>query len=219
MNRIRILLADDHELMRHGLRQLLEKEGDLEVVAEADSGRKALELAHEHAPDVVVMDVTMADLNGIVATERLGAELPEVRVLGLSMHPAVNIVGEMLRAGAAGYLTKNCAAAELVAAIRQVHRGELYLSPEISREEIDPYLDGARTGRTGSRLGQDLSAREKEVLQLVAEGRPTKAIADQLCLSEKTVGAHRQAIMEKLGLHSVAELTKYAIREGLTSLD
>lgn len=219
MTRIRILLADDHELMRHGLRQLLDREDDLEVVAEAESGRQTLDLAHQHLPEVVVMDVTMPDLNGIVATERLRSELPQVRVLGLSMHPAVNIVGEMLRAGAAGYLTKNCAAAELVEAIRRVSRGELYLSPEIPRDELAPYLGDGHPVREGSRLGQLLSRREKEVLQLVAEGQPTKAIADQLCISEKTVGAHRQSIMEKLALHSVAELTKYAVREGLTSLD
>jgi DNA-binding NarL/FixJ family response regulator len=215
MNKITIILADDHELMRNGLRTLLEGEHDLEVVAEARCGREAVELARSHRPRIVVMDVTMPDMSGITATRQISADCPETRVLGLSMHPAGNIVGEMIKAGARGYMTKNCAADELVKAIRQVNQGKIYLSPEIPRSEVESYLDQAdRNGKSTS-----LSQREREVLQLVAEGKPTKAIAEALFISEKTVGAHRQSIMDKLGIRSVAELTKYAVREGLTGLD
>jgi DNA-binding NarL/FixJ family response regulator len=219
MKSITILLADDHELMRNGLRQLLEAEKDLEVVAEASTGMQAVDLVRTHRPDIVVMDVTMPDMTGISATHHIHAEHPDTRVLALSMHPAGNIVGEMIKAGARGYLTKNCAAGELVAAIRQVHQGRIYLSPEIPRAEVEAYLGDDSPVKAAGKEGTPLSQREKEVLQLVAEGKPTKAIAEQLFISEKTVGAHRQSIMDKLGLRSVAELTKYAVRHGLTSLD
>lgn len=219
MNSIKIVLADDHELMRKGLRTLLESEPDFEVVGEACSGREAVELARKHKPQVVVMDVTMPDMSGITATHQITGELPDVKVLGLSMHPAGNIVGEMLKAGAAGYLTKNCAADELANAIRLVSRGKIYLSPEISHCVVQGYLGQDGKKSNGGKAGSALSQREKEVLQLVAEGKPTKAIADELFISEKTVGAHRQNIMAKLGIRSVAELTKYAVREGLTPLD
>jgi DNA-binding NarL/FixJ family response regulator len=219
METITILLADDHELMRNGLRQLLESQPDMEVVAEAPTGRQAVELAEQKRPRIVVMDVTMPDMSGITATGRIVGRLPGVKVLGLSMHPAGNIVGEMLKAGASGYLTKNCAAAELVQAIRLVLRGEVYISPEIPRGEVEIHLGDGRPRKPEGRRGIPLSQREKEVLQLVAEGKPTKAIAEELFISEKTVGAHRQSIMDKLGIRSVAELTKYAVREGLTGLD
>lgn len=219
MKKIKILLVDDHELMRGGLQNLLEKEDDFKVVADASSGRQALLLLNEHSPQVVVMDVTMPDMSGITATIRIKSQFPEVRVLGLSMHPAGNIVGEMLKAGATGYLTKNCAAAELVKAIRLVNRGHLYLSPEISRDMVQDILDLGDQKKSNGKSGVTLSLREREVLQLVAEGKPSKAIASELFISEKTVGAHRQNIMEKLRLRSVAELTKYAIREGLTPLE
>lgn len=219
MKKTRILLADDHELMRKGLRTLLEKENDFEVVAEARSGRQAVELVREHTPHVVVMDVTMPDMSGITATHKIVMEFTEVKVLGLSMHPAEVIVGEMLKAGASGYLTKNCAADDLVKAIRRINNGEIFLSPEISESQIRRYLDqGEKDQEDKASLGP-LSQREREVLQLVAEGKPTKAIAGEMFISEKTVGAHRQNIMNKLGIRSVAELTKFAIREGLTPLD
>ncbi len=219
MVKITILLVDDHELMRNGLRNLLATEVDFEVVAEANSGREAVEMAKKHTPQIVVMDVTMPDMSGITATHQIIKETSSIKVLGLSMHPASNIVGEMMKAGASGYMTKNCAAGELVSAIRLIARGKSYLSPEISESEVRGYL-GTETNRFRTdKAGSVLSHREKEVLQLVAEGKPTKAIADDLFISEKTVGAHRQNIMDKLGIRSVAELTKYAVREGLTPLD
>ncbi len=214
-----ILLADDHELMRKGLRTLLERENDLKIVAEANNGRLALEMVREHQPDIVVMDITMSDMSGIAATAHITRDFPETKVLGLSMHPAGNMVGEMLKAGAAGYLTKNCAAEELVTAIRLVQSGKRYLSPEIPREAIQGYLDHLKDENQETPVISTLSVRETEVLQLVAEGKSTKLIAAELFISEKTVGAHRQSIMNKVGLRSVAELTKFAIREGLTPLD
>ena len=217
--KIKILLVDDHELMRNGLRTLLEREGDMEVVAEAENGRKALEMAEQFKPDVVVMDITMPEMSGIVATTRLCQEYDGIKVLGLSMHPAGNIVGEMLQAGAVGYMTKNCAAGELVTAIRLVQNGKIYMSPEISREAVQGYLKQIKNGPSKTKTIGPLSVRESEVLQLVAEGKSSKIIASELCISEKTVGAHRQNITNKLGIRSVAELTKFAIREGLTPLD
>ena len=157
MNKVRILLADDHELMRKGLRTLLEAEPDFEIVAEAQSGREAVELAREHKPQVVVMDVTMPDMSGITATHQISSEMSEVRVLGLSMHPAGNIVGEMLKAGASGYMTKNCAAEELADAIRQVSQGKTYLSPEISHGVVQGYLGRDETCLAGGKEGVKLS--------------------------------------------------------------
>ena len=191
----------------------------VDSVAEAENGKQAIEMVREFHPDIVVMDITMPDMSGIAATTRIRELFEDTKVLALSMHPAGNIVEEMLKAGAAGYLTKNCAAGELVAAIRIVGKGELYLSPEISSETMEGYLNLESKGSQDSRKIRTLSSREREVLQLVAEGKPTKVIASDLCISEKTVGAHRQNIMNKLGLRSVAELTKFAIREGLTPLD
>lgn len=219
MTPIEILLVDDHELMRSGLRTLLENEDGLHVIAEAASGREAVEMAKERNIDVAVMDVTMPDMSGITATTRIIQENPEIKILGLSMHLAANIIGEMLKAGAHGFLTKNSAADELVKAIRQVNKGHLYLSPEIPRDVVQGFLDKANKDSKAIETASVLSLREREVLQLVAEGKPSKLIAEELFISEKTVGAHRQNIMEKLGLRSVAELTKYAIREGLTPLD
>ena len=217
--KIKIILVDDHEMMRNGLRTLLEREGDFEIVAEADNGRKALEMVERLQPDVVVMDITMPEMSGIVATAKIYRENLGIKVLGLSMHPAGNMVGEMFKAGAVGYITKNCAAGELVTAIREVQDGKIYLSPEISREAVQGYITQLKNGKGNIENIGPLSVRESEVLQLVAEGQPTKIIAVELCISEKTVGAHRQNIMNKLGIRSVAELTKFAIREGLTPLD
>jgi len=217
--RIRILLVDDHELMRNGLRTLLERESDLVIVAEAENGKQAIEMVQKHQPDIVVMDITMPDMSGIAATTRITELFADTRVLALSMHPAGNIVEEMFNAGAVGYLTKNCAAGELVTAIRTIKQGEIYLSPEINLRKGHGGPVISKEGGNDTRKIELLSSRESEVLQLVAEGKPTKLIASDLCISEKTVGAHRQNIMNKLGLRSVAELTKFAIREGLTPLD
>lgn len=214
---IRVLIADDHKIMLAGLRSLLEKHADFEVVAEAENGRRAVQLALEKEPDVVVMDVSMPDLNGIEATTQITESLPETRVIALSMHSDKRFVMGMLRAGAAGYLLKDCASQELANAILQVAGGKKYLSPEITGVVIGDFLKGgAPEESTATSL---LSAREREVLQLIAEGWSTKQIASHLYVSIKTIETHRRQIMKKLDLHTIADLTKYAIREGLTSIE
>ncbi|MCP4657015.1 MAG: response regulator transcription factor [bacterium] len=213
----RILLADDHQIVREGLRSLFAKEEDLEVVAEAENGRKAVRLALDLAPDVVVMDVAMRDLNGIEATRQILAKRPTTKVLALSIHSNKRFVVEVLKAGASGYLLKDCAFEELVHAIRAVIANQSYLSPEITGAVIDDVVRGMPVN--GDSASLRLSNREREVLQLLAEGRSAREIAHRLHVSVKTVDTHRRHIMKKLNLHSVAELTKYAIREGLTSID
>ncbi len=214
---IRVLLSDDHRIMREGLRSLLEKEPDIELVGEAEDGRSTLELASRLKPQVVVMDISMPDLNGIDATRKLLEKLPSVKVLALSMHTDQRFIEGMLRAGATGYLPKDCASEELVRAIRTVLSNQTYLSPSIA--------DVVRRDYLSQRRGADISVsyvlteREREVLQLMAEGKNTKEIASRLQVSVKTIETFRQHIMKKLDLHSLAELTKYAIREGLTSLE
>jgi two-component system response regulator NreC len=215
---IRVLIADDHKIMLAGLRSLLEKQADLEVVGEAENGRKAVQMAQEKKPDVVVMDVSMPDLNGIEAATQIKESLPETRVIALSMHSDKRFVMGMLRAGAAGYLLKDCASQELANAIAQVAAGKKYLSPEITGVVIDDFLQGG-SSEEGATVASALSAREREVLQLIAEGWSTKQIASHLYVSIKTIETHRRQIMKKLDLHSIADLTKYAIREGLTSVD
>ncbi|MCJ7777086.1 MAG: response regulator transcription factor [Sedimentisphaerales bacterium] len=214
---IKILLADDHKITRQGLRSLLEKEPDMEVVAEAEEGRTTVRLAREHLPDVVVMDVTMPDLNGMEATRQIRAELPNVKVIALSMHSDNLFVSEMLKSGASGYLLKDCAFEELARAIHVVVDGKTYLSPAISGVVVDEYLHHlTKTESPGSKV---LTDREREVLQLIAEGNSTKQVALKLHISVKTVETHRRQIMSKLNIHTIAELTKYAIRQGLTSLE
>ena len=218
MNRpIRIILADDHQIVRQGLRILLEAEPDMEVIAEADNGRKVLKQAQELAPDVIIMDLSMPELNGIEATRQILSGAPEVKVVALSMHSDSLFVLNMIKSGASGYLLKDCALEELVKAIRTVIDQKTYLSPGISDIVIRDFVTGWQT--TNSSAFSVLSPREREVLQLMAEGRTTNQIADGLCVSVKTVEAHRKQVMTKLGIHSVAELTKYAIRQGLTSLE
>ena len=203
--------------MREGLRSLLEKEPDIELVGEAEDGRSTLELANRLKPQVVVMDIRMPDLNGIDATRKLLEKLPSVKVLALSMHTDQRFIEGMLRAGATGYLPKDCASEELVRAIRTVLSNQTYLSPSIA--------DVVRRDYLSQRRGADISVsyvlteREREVLQLMAEGKNTKEIASRLQVSVKTIETFRQHIMQKLNLYSLAELTKYAIREGLTSLE
>ncbi len=214
---IRILLADDHKITRQGLRSLLEKESDMEVVAEAEEGRTAVRLVRELSPDVVVMDVSMPDLNGMEATRQIVAELSDVKVIALSMHSDNLFVSEMLKSGASGYLLKDCAFEELARAIHVVVDGKTYLSPAVSGVVIDDYLH--HLTRTESPSSEVLTDREREVLQLMAEGNSTKQVALKLHISVKTVETHRRQIMSKLDIHTVAELTKYAIRQGLTSLE
>jgi len=214
---IRVLIADDHTIMRAGLRSLLEKEDQIEVVAEAENGRRAVQLAVEHKPDVVVMDVSMPDLNGIEATAQVLDSLPDAKVIALSMHTDKRFVMGMLRAGASGYLLKDCASQELANAIVSVKSNKKYLSPDIAGVVIEDSLYGVQQEeKTVSSL---LSAREREVLQLIAEGWSTKQIASHLYVSVKTIETHRRQIMRKLDLHNIADLTKYAIREGLTSVE
>lgn len=214
---IRILLADDHRITRQGLRSLLDNQSDMEVVAEAEEGRTAVRLAKELSPDVVIMDVSMPDLNGIEATRQILDRSPGTKVVALSMHSDTLFVSEMLKSGACGYMLKDCAFEELERAIRTVVAGKTYLSPSISGVVVDDYLHRLSKGNLA---GDDvLTNREKEVLQLLAEGKSTKQIALKLHVSVKTIETHRRQIMEKLDLHSVAELTKYAIRKGYTSLE
>jgi two-component system response regulator NreC len=214
---IRILLADDHKITRQGLRSLLDKEFDMEVVAEAEQGRTAVRLVRELSPQVVIMDVTMPDLNGVEAARQIVSEFPDVKIIALSMHSDSLFVTEMLRSGASGYLLKDCAFEELARAIRTVVAGKTYLSPSISGVVVDDYLHRlSKAVLSGSEV---LTDREREVLQLLAEGKSTKQIALKLHISVKTVETHRRQIMDKLDIHTVAELTKYAIRKGLTSLE
>ncbi|MDX2315711.1 MAG: response regulator transcription factor [Gammaproteobacteria bacterium] len=213
---IRVLLADDHKILRQGLRTLLEQEADIDVVGEADNGRASVKLAGELAPDVVIMDVAMPDLNGIDATHRITEADPGARVLALSMHSDGRYVKGMLQAGARGYILKDCASEELTRAIRTVMAGQVYVSPGVTGVIVNDYVRqlSAATGAPAA-----LSQREREVLQLLAEGASTAAIAADLHLSVKTIETHRKRIMDKLELRSIAELTKYAIREGITALD
>ncbi len=214
---IRIVIADDHRIVREGLRGLLEAQPDMAVVAEAGDGRSALRLVLEHSPSVVVMDVSMPDLNGIEATRQIVGRVPGVRVLALSMHCDGRFVAGMLGAGAAGYLPKDCATEELVAAIRTVVANQIYLSPAMAQIVVKDYV--ASLGRDPATALSVLTPREREVLQLIAEGTTVKEIAAKLYLGAKTVETHRQHLMEKLGVRSIADLTKYAIREGLTSVE
>ncbi len=213
---IKIIIADDHKIVREGLRALLSREPMMEVVAEAEDGRAALHLVEEHAPDVIIMDIGMVNLNGIEATRQITSEHPYVKVVALSIHADRRFVMEMLKAGASGYLLKDCAFEELAAAIRAVVKGQKYLSPRIAGVVVEEFVGGPKVA---SPVFSILTAREREVLQLLAEGKTTRQIASHIHVSTKTVETHRQRIMKKLNLNSVAELTKLAIREGLIFLD
>lgn len=214
---IKILLVDDHKIIREGIRSLLEKQPGMKVVAEADNGLTALQLVQKIVPDMVIMDIGMPDLNGIEATRQIVAKTPGVKVVALSMHLNKRFVVEMLKAGASGYLLKDCAFDELVQAIHAVVAHKTYLSPKIADTMIKDYI--RLFPNIDFSVFSILTPREREVLQLLAEGKSTKEIASFLQLSVKTIETYRQQIMEKLDIHSVAELTKYAIREGLTSLE
>lgn len=214
---MKILLADNHKLFCEGLRVLLEKQPHMEIVGDADNGRMAVRLCRELTPDLVVMDVGMPELNGIEATRQIKAEMPMVKVLAVSMHFDRQYVAGMLSAGASGYVLKDSAFTELNEAIRIVTRGGRYLSPSIVDIVVDDYAHRV-SSEHDSALGK-LSVREREVLQLIAEGHTTNDIATRLHVSRKTIETHRKNIMVKLELRNVAELTKFAVREGLTSLD
>lgn len=221
MSAIRVLLADDHDLVRAGIRVLLASVADLEVVGEAGNGREALRLARELLPHVTLMDIAMPELNGLDAAARITRLEPSCKVIILSMHAAESYVLEALKAGAAGYLLKNASAEELARAIRTVARGERYLSPEVSKHVIDLALRGPLPGvTTGAQGGlSTLTPRQREVLQLVAEGRSTRDIADRLHVSHKTIEMYRAQIKERLDIHDTPGLVRYAIRVGLVSAD
>lgn len=215
---LRIVLADDHLMMREGLRQIVGKEPGMEIVGEAGNGRETIELVKKASAHLVVMDVAMPDMNGIEATRQILKTTSTVKVVALSGHTGRGFVREMLKAGASAYVLKSRAGDELLRAIKEVMKGKKYLSPDIACGVVDEYVE------ISSSLGKNpafvtLTDRERESLQLLSEGKSTKEIADAMSVSVKTVETHRRNIMEKLDLHSVAELTKYAIREGLTSVD
>jgi DNA-binding NarL/FixJ family response regulator len=209
MKRTRILLADDHAVVRQGFKMLLAAQPDMEIAGEASNGREAVEAAERLRPDVVVMDVAMPELNGIEAMRRLATSVPHARVIALSMHKDSVYVREILRAGARGYLLKDSDAEDLVSAIRAVARGESYLSPAVSNAVLDDYR------RHVTNPIDLLTSREREVLQMLAEGKTNKEIAGVLNLSVYTVDAHRGRIMEKLNLHSINDLVRFAVRNGL----
>jgi DNA-binding NarL/FixJ family response regulator len=212
---IKVLIADDHQIVRDGLRSMLEKEPWIKVVGEAEEGRTTLRLARELAPDVIIMDVSMPDLNGIEATRQIVAEFPTIKVIALSMHNDRRFVLNMIKAGAKGYLLKDSAFKELAKAIKVVVSNQTYLSGEIADILVQDYLSVATPDEFSA--FHLLSPREREVLQLLAEGKSSNQIAENLHISVKTVETHRAQLMAKLKIKSVAELTKYAIREGLTA--
>ncbi|MEN6465292.1 MAG: response regulator transcription factor [Syntrophaceae bacterium] len=215
MPAIKILLADDHEILREGLRRMIEKEPDMEVIGEAEDGRNIVKIAKKLVPDVIVMDVTMPDLNGMDATRKIVSEVPGVKVLALSMHQDRKYVSGMLEAGAMGYVLKGSKFEELVTAIRAVSKKNVYLSPKIADMVLSGYL-----GKSPKTFALPvLSDREREVLQLLAEGNSVKETAYKLELSPKTVETHRRHIMEKLNISNSSDIVKYALREGLITLD
>lgn len=216
MNPIRVLLADDHTLVRAGIRGLLEKMAGIQVVAEAGDGREALRLIEATQPDVVLMDITMPGLNGLEAAARVTKDFPKVRVIMLSVHANEEYVWQALRGGAAGYLVKDAGPAELELAVTAVARGEMYLSPAVSKHVVQDYI--RRVAGETSTLDL-LTPRQREILQMIAEGNTTKEVAERLNVSVKTVETHRAQLMERLDIHDVAGLVRYAIRVGLVSPD
>jgi len=218
VGKIRVLLAEDHTIVRKGLRALLDDETDIEVVGEAEDGRETVRQVERVHPDVVLMDITMPLLNGVEATRQIKAQYPEVQVLGLTRHENEEYIYQLLRAGASGYVVKQAAPAELVEAIRAVSQSETYLSPSINPSVVEEYI---RQAKAMVKSGPDerLTPREREVLQLVAEGRTNREIAQVLSISVKTVEHHRANLMSKLDLYSAAELTQYAIRTGVIDVD
>jgi two-component system, NarL family, response regulator NreC len=215
MSKTRVLLADDHTIVRQGLRALLDSQEDLEVVGEAEDGRQAFEKTKELVPDVVVIDITMPNLNGIEATRQIKKLLPEVKVLVLTVHINEEYIYQVLQAGASGYLLKESAVSDLVSAINVAKKGEIFLSPSISKIIVKDYMKHAE-GESGDFDSLDiLTSREREVLQLIAEGRTNKETARLLKLSVKTVDVHRSHIMGKLNIHDITGLVKYSIKKGL----
>lgn len=223
MSPIRLIIVDDHLLVRAGVRLLLENLPDFQIVAEAGNGLDALQLIGKHLPDIVLLDIALPGLNGLDVTERVKNEFPTVRVLLLSMHNSEEYVLRAMRLGAAGYLLKDTGPAELELALRAVARGESYLSPAISRHVIDGYVQRTNpptsNGSPVNLPGKQLSPRQEEILKLIADGHTTKEIAQQLGITAKTVDAHRTSLMKELDIHDIAGLVRYAIRIGLISTE
>ncbi len=217
MAKIRVLICDDHTILREGIRLLLDSQSDMQVVAEAVDGRDAVEKARAFKPDVILMDIAMPQLNGLEATKQIRREEPDARVLVLTMYESDEYVAQMLQAGAAGYVLKKVAGSELVYAIRAVCQGETFLYPSITKRLVADYLKRVQAGQERDSFN-DLTEREREVLQLIAEGHTSKEIADLLNLSVRTVQNHRAHMMEKLNMHDRAELIKYAIQKGIIEL-
>lgn len=218
MAKIRLILADDHAVVRSGIRMLLEAQPDIEIVAEVESGRQAIEEVRKTRPDVVLMDVQMPELNGIEATQQIKKLAPETAILALTMHEDDQYFFEMLHSGASGYVPKRAAPDELVTAIRTVARGEIFLYPSLATRLVQDYLKRA-DGDDQPLVYDDLTPREREVLVLIAEGLTNAEIADKLVISVKTVDRHRENIMRKLNMHNRIDLVKYAIRTGLIELE
>ncbi|MBI3885761.1 MAG: response regulator transcription factor [Opitutae bacterium] len=215
MQKITVLLADDHTVMRQGLRALLAVEPDIEVVGEAETGRQALQLAGKFLPDVIVMDIAMPVLNGLDATRQITRDIPSCRVIILSSYSDDEYVEQLTEAGAIGYLLKQTAANDLIKAIREAKLGNAYFSPSISRRMLDHYRRAFLSGQPARKSAESLSIREREVLQLIAEGKTNKQIAVVLSISVKTVEKHRQQVMDRLNIHDIAGLTRYAMAKGI----
>jgi DNA-binding NarL/FixJ family response regulator len=213
---IRVLLADDHKLVRAGFRAMLTTLGNVEVVAETGDGREALELLEKHRPDIALVDITMPSLTGLEVAKRVRRDFPDVRVIILSMHTTEDYIARAIRAGVAGYLLKNADPVELELAIRAALKGDMYLSPAVSKQMVENYM--RRLGPDDS-LQEPLTARQREILQLIAEGKTTKDIASLLDVSVKTIETHRKQLMDRLGIHDVAGLVRYAIRCGIIKPD
>jgi DNA-binding NarL/FixJ family response regulator len=216
--KIKIVLVDDHKILREGICSLVKGFPDMEVVGEAADGRSALRLVKDLSPDVVIMDISMPDLNGIDATRRIIADHPGIKVVALSMHYDKQFVSEIFKAGASGYLLKDCAFDEMEHAIRVVMDNKTYINPQIASLVVESLVNQPAATPANTQAFSLLTEREREVLQLIAEGNSTKQIASQLSVSAKTIESHRRQVMGKLNMRNVAELTKYAIREGITSV-
>jgi len=219
MSAIRIVIADDHLLVMAGIRSLVESLDGVKIVAQASNGREAVALTQEHQPDLVIMDISMKELNGIEATAQIKVVMPNTRVLILSMHTTEDFVRRAIKAGASGYLVKDSAPLELKMAIEAIMRNEIYLSPRVSKHLVSGFLGTGPGGEQADSTLDSLTPRQREILQMIAEGKSTKEIAFQLDVSVKTVETHRAALMERLGIHDVAGLVIYAVRHGLVSVE
>lgn len=212
--KIKIMIADDHTIVRQGMRKLLETYPELQIVGESQDGDETIELVKKLLPEIIIMDISMPGLNGLEATREIKKRSPEIKILILTMHAEKEYIFKILQSGASGYLLKGSAIDELVTAIHAVDRGESYLSPPISKSIIEDYVGGRQKSRGSVTRSQPLTTREREVLQLIAEGHTSKSIATQLSLSSKTIETHRSHIMQKLNIHNAAGLIRYAIQRG-----